>query len=154
MDKWCKAVDQSIDDTYKRVAKALSGVEKTPVLQEKWYAEFLWALQHIVLSILLIWIVHKTFKYFKSQLTVPKVKDLVNKPMTEYGNMYRSMEMEVNDYKPEADKSISTQEQIVEKKEMKSKLKEFLANVTDRPELSISNFSSGNTNIPSADYLL
>ena len=41
-----KAVDQSIDDTYKRVAKALSGVEKTPVLQEKWYAEFLWALQH------------------------------------------------------------------------------------------------------------
>lgn len=115
---------------------------------------FLWTLQHIVLSILLIWIVHKTFRYFKSQLTVPKVKDLVNKPMTEYGNMYRSMEMEVNDYSKEADKSISTQEQIVEKKEMKSKLKEFLANVTDRPDLSISNFSSGNTNIPSADFLL
>lgn len=115
---------------------------------------FLWTLQHIVLSILLIWIVHKTFRYFKSQLTVPKVKDLVNKPMTEYGNMYRSMEMEVNDYSKEADKNISLQEQMVQKKEMKNKLKEFLANVTDRPDLSISNFSSGNTNIPSADFLL
>jgi ribonucleoside-diphosphate reductase alpha chain len=40
-----QAVDQNIDDTYKRVAKALSDVETTKALQEKYYKEFLWALR-------------------------------------------------------------------------------------------------------------
>ncbi len=40
-----QAVDQSIDDSYKRVAKALAEIEK-PELQEHWYEQFLWALRH------------------------------------------------------------------------------------------------------------
>ncbi|ATG89995.1 adenosylcobalamin-dependent ribonucleoside-diphosphate reductase [Methylomonas koyamae] len=40
-----RAIDETIDDTYKRVAKALSSVEKTKALQEKHYKEFLWALR-------------------------------------------------------------------------------------------------------------
>jgi ribonucleoside-diphosphate reductase alpha chain len=39
-------VDKSIDETYKRVARSISGVEKTKQLQEKWYKEFLWALRN------------------------------------------------------------------------------------------------------------
>jgi len=39
-------LDQTIEDTYKRVARAISGVEKTKALQDKWYKEFLWALRH------------------------------------------------------------------------------------------------------------
>ncbi|WP_119343012.1 adenosylcobalamin-dependent ribonucleoside-diphosphate reductase [Facilibium subflavum] len=39
-------VDQSVDDTYKRIAQALSEVEKTPELQQKWYKSFLWALRN------------------------------------------------------------------------------------------------------------
>ncbi|WP_198243070.1 adenosylcobalamin-dependent ribonucleoside-diphosphate reductase [methane-oxidizing endosymbiont of Gigantopelta aegis] len=42
-------VDKTIDDTYKRVAKALAGVEKTKAEQEKWYKEFLWALRQGVI---------------------------------------------------------------------------------------------------------
>jgi len=42
-------VDKTIDDTYKRVAKALAGVEKTKTDQEKWYKEFLWALRQGVI---------------------------------------------------------------------------------------------------------
>lgn len=42
-------VDKTIDDTYKRVAKALAGVEKTKADQEKWYKEFLWALRQGVI---------------------------------------------------------------------------------------------------------
>jgi ribonucleoside-diphosphate reductase alpha chain len=38
-------VDQSINDTYARVAKALAEVEKKAD-QEKWHQNFLWALQH------------------------------------------------------------------------------------------------------------
>ena len=37
-------IDQSMDDTYKRVARALADVE-APELREKWYEQFLWALR-------------------------------------------------------------------------------------------------------------
>jgi ribonucleoside-diphosphate reductase alpha chain len=38
-------IDETIDDTYKRVALAISGVEKTEELKEKWNRSFLWALR-------------------------------------------------------------------------------------------------------------
>ena len=38
-------IDSSIDDTYQRVAKSLSGVEQTEALREKWYEAFVWALR-------------------------------------------------------------------------------------------------------------
>lgn len=38
-------VDQTIDDTYRRVARALSEVETTEELKKQWYSEFVWALQ-------------------------------------------------------------------------------------------------------------
>lgn len=42
-------IDQDIDDTYQRVAKALSDVEATPALREQWFKEFLWALRRGVI---------------------------------------------------------------------------------------------------------
>jgi len=39
------AVDQDIDGTFRRVARALADVEKTDELREHWYREFLWALR-------------------------------------------------------------------------------------------------------------
>ena len=39
-------VDRTMDDTYKRVAKALAEVEETPEKREQWYEKFLWALRH------------------------------------------------------------------------------------------------------------
>jgi ribonucleoside-diphosphate reductase alpha chain len=40
-----KAIDSCIDDTYKRVAKALAGVEQGKALQDQQYKDFLWALR-------------------------------------------------------------------------------------------------------------
>ncbi len=39
-------VDEDIDGTYQRVARALADVEVTPESRETWYREFLWALRH------------------------------------------------------------------------------------------------------------
>jgi ribonucleoside-diphosphate reductase alpha chain len=39
-------VDQTFDDTYRRVARALADVEATPELRESWYERFVWALRH------------------------------------------------------------------------------------------------------------
>jgi ribonucleoside-diphosphate reductase alpha chain len=38
-------IDKSMDDTYKRVARALADVE-TEEQRDKWYESFLWALRH------------------------------------------------------------------------------------------------------------
>ena len=40
-----ESIDGSIDETYQRVALAISGVEKTRELREQWYKSFLWALR-------------------------------------------------------------------------------------------------------------
>jgi len=39
-------IDHSIDDTYKRVARALAEVEDDDAKREHWYEQFLWALRH------------------------------------------------------------------------------------------------------------
>ncbi len=41
-----EAVDGTINETFERVAKALSGVEATEELKKKWYKKFIQALQH------------------------------------------------------------------------------------------------------------
>jgi ribonucleoside-diphosphate reductase alpha chain len=38
-------IDHTIDDTYKRVARALADVEETGAKREQWYTSFLWALR-------------------------------------------------------------------------------------------------------------
>ena len=43
------AIDGSIDETYQRVATALSSVEKGKAKQDKYYKEFLWALRQGVI---------------------------------------------------------------------------------------------------------
>jgi len=39
-------VDETVDSTYQRVARALADVEATPELRERWHQDFLWALRH------------------------------------------------------------------------------------------------------------
>ena len=41
-----RPIDETVDDTFRRVAKALAEVETSPELQSHWYERFLWALRH------------------------------------------------------------------------------------------------------------
>ena len=47
-----------------------------------------WIIQITIISIVLIFLVHYLFNFFKSTLTVPKIKDLVNVPNKKYENMF------------------------------------------------------------------
>ena len=47
-----------------------------------------WILQITIISIVLIFLVHYLINFFKSTLTVPKIKDLVNSPTQKYENMF------------------------------------------------------------------
>ncbi|MBF0218075.1 MAG: adenosylcobalamin-dependent ribonucleoside-diphosphate reductase [Gammaproteobacteria bacterium] len=39
-------IDNSMDESYQRIARAIAEVETTPEKQEHWYHQFLWALRH------------------------------------------------------------------------------------------------------------
>lgn len=47
-----------------------------------------WIIQITIVSIIFIFLVHHLINFFKSTLTVPKIKDLVNSPTQKYENMY------------------------------------------------------------------
>ena len=47
-----------------------------------------WIIQISLISILFIFLVHHLILFFKSTLTVPKIKDLVNSPNQKYQHIY------------------------------------------------------------------
>ena len=47
-----------------------------------------WIIQITIISIVIIFLVHNIINFFKSMLTVPKIKDLVNVPTQKYEHMY------------------------------------------------------------------
>jgi hypothetical protein len=55
-----------------------------------------WVIQITVISIILIFLVHHLINFFKSTLTVPKIKDLVNTSNKKYENMYNIIQNNLN----------------------------------------------------------
>ena len=49
---------------------------------------FIWAIKISILSVVFIFLVHYLINFFKNNLTVPKIKDLVNVSTQKYDNMY------------------------------------------------------------------
>lgn len=50
-----------------------------------------WIIQISLISIIFIFLVHHLLMFFKSTLTVPKIKDLVNSPNQKYQNIYNTI---------------------------------------------------------------
>jgi len=96
----------------------------------------LWITQITIISIILIFLVHYLINFFKSTLTVPKIKDLVNSPSQKYENMYNiiknSSEPNLN-LIPNQNSNINSDYTLIdllpkqeEPASMKSELKNFL----------------------------
>ena len=99
-----------------------------------------WIIQISLISIIFIFLVHHLLTFFKTTLTVPKIKDLVNSPNQKYQNIYdtisNSNEKYTNiDLLPNKNFSnnisnISNNESVTMKNELKSFLKKQLNNNT------------------------
>ena len=55
-----------------------------------------WIIQITVISLILIFLVHHLINFFKSTLTVPKIKDLVNSPNQKYENIFDIIKKNAN----------------------------------------------------------
>ena len=79
-----------------------------------------WVIKITIISIILIFLIHHLINFFKSTLTVPKIKDLVNTPQ-KYENMYNIIKQN--------SKTDYTMIDLLPKEEkptMKNELKNFL----------------------------
>ena len=66
-----------------------------------------WILQISIISIIFIFLVHHLLSYFKSTLTIPKIKDLVNSPIKKYQHIFDTISnsnssKNINEYLPDA----------------------------------------------------
>jgi len=56
-----------------------------------------WILQTTILSLVLIFLLHNIYIYFKSNLTYPNVKDLINRPSKKYDEIFDIIKNSNND---------------------------------------------------------
>ena len=81
---------------------------------------FFWIIQQILISLLLIISIHYIYIFFKNNLTIPKTKDLVKKPLERYKKIYTSMNTDTK----------------VSKENMKDELKSYLKQLTKKDTLT------------------
>ena len=86
---------------------------------------FTWILQITIISIIFIFLVHHLIEFFKSTLTIPKIKDLVDSPSQKYKNIFNQLSKQ-----PESSSSSYSTTDLLppppQENEMKRELKSFL----------------------------
>lgn len=107
-----------------------------------------------IVSIVIIFVVHNIFNYFKNTLTTPKIKDLINKPRNEYDKIKSVINSDVDTSISENrgsdnDDITSIQRQSINKdvdhNNIKSELKDFFKQLNEEKKDSIS-FNPVNNN--------
>ena len=96
-----------------------------------------WIFKVSVVSFLFIFLLHYLYSFFKTTLTSPKIKDLVNKPMRKYDSIYDSLQNNqsyieetegVNISNSLHSNTLSTQNPV--KQNMKDELKKYLSELS------------------------
>lgn len=89
-----------------------------------------WIIQMSLLSLILIILVHYLYTFFKTNLTIPKVKDLVNKPQRQYDTLFDTMKE--SNIKPMSS-HVNEESSENMKDELKNYLKELSSNKSTPP---------------------
>ena len=102
---------------------------------------FFYTIKAIFISLLLIALIHYLYSFFKDTLTVPKIKDLVNKPSKRYDEMFdvlsnskrqgveyiqRESMQENSNIQRESIQRESIQRESIQSESMQEELKNFL----------------------------
>ena len=104
-----------------------------------------WIIKVTIISLLLIFLLHYLYSFFKTTLTSPKLKDLVNKPQEKYNTIYNSLKSAGDGGLLNVGDDVTTNSSSM-KDELKKYLKEL--NFSDNNNSTgYSNTDTGNTNI-------
>ena len=112
-----------------------------------------WIIQISIISLILIILVHYLFTFFMTNLTIPKVKDLVNKPQQQYETLYNTMK-EQPILKQKGNENMTNENMTNESmtnenmtnENMKNELKNYLKELSDNTSTSNNSNSNSNSN--------
>jgi hypothetical protein len=116
-----------------------------------------WIIQITIISFTLIFLMHHLINFFKSVLTVPKIKDLVNTPKQKYNDIYNviSSKQIVNDINYNLEDILpnnnNNNNNNIEKS-MKTELKNFIKKQLNNNNSNNSNLE-GTSSIQSLDSI-
>ena len=122
-----------------------------------------WIIQVTIISLLLIFLLHYLYSFFKTTLTSPKLKDLVNKPQEKYNTIYNSLQsagnggsynlgkgkqIHANDNSAiyETSASMSASMSASTSTSMKDELKKYLNDLNSNSNSNNNNNNSNNNN--------
>ena len=80
----------------------------------------LWVIQVSVVSLLIIFVLHNLYSFFKETLTVPKTKDMVKRPQQKYETLFRELRNQIAEHPGSNSSSNSNAD------DMKNELKRYL----------------------------
>ncbi len=86
-------------------------------------------IQWAIISLILIILIHYLYRFFKNTLTVPKIKDLVNKPIDEYKEIYDTIRQNNSNNQKTINLNKQTNSDTNQNKTMKDELKNYLTNL-------------------------
>ena len=105
-----------------------------------------WIIQMSVISLVLIILIHYLFTFFKTNLTIPKVKDLVNKPQEQYEMLFNTIKNANTIHAgSKNNNSSSVNNNVKSTEDMKSELKNYLKELSDS-KIGLSNNRDVNIN--------
>lgn len=104
----------------------------------------LWFIQVSVTSLIIIFVMHNLYSFFKETLTVPKIKDMVKRPQQKYETLFRELRsinaINANDNANVNATSTTTSSAMfsarISDSEMKNELKRYLMdlNMSQQPQ--------------------
>ena len=107
---------------------------------------YLLIIQWSIISLILIVLVHYLYSFFQTTLTIPKIKDLVNRPACAYKEIYETIN---NDNQHKNTNTNSNQVNTMnssnssnQNQSMKDELKSYLTNLSSATPTSMNNISS------------
>ena len=96
---------------------------------------------YIIISVVIISLLHYLYTYFINILTVPKIKDLVNKPGQEYKNIEKII---LNNKETVINNNLSNNDDTTDISNLKNITPETKNDMKN--ELNVNNLSDSNTN--------
>ena len=116
-----------------------------------------WIIQISIISIIFIFLVHHLLCFFKTTLTVPKIKDLVNSPTTKYQHIFDTISHTNTNTNTNTtlDTDSGSEYSVIDllpsdantDNSMKDELKNFLKKQLNNDDLSFTNNSSNNSSV-------
>lgn len=105
-----------------------------------------WSIKIVVLSLILIFVIHNLFTFFKTTLTTPKIKDLVNKPEQKYNDILQTIQKSKTNSTQNISKTTEKKITQEDSANMKNELQHFLSELTNKKKTNNNDFEAANAN--------